>query len=143
MKIKALFVLVISPFVLTACSLSSLTSNKPIATEDVVNMPDQAESSLINPEDQTPEVIVKVTDTGYVPNSITVKVGQTVIWQNETNSAVWIASNPHPAHSDYPEFDEKGSMSKGESFSFTFTKAGTWGYHDHFKPSAKGFVTVE
>lgn len=56
---------------------------------------------------------------------------------------MWVASDPHPQHSDLPEFDSLKAIPQGESYLYTFTQKGTWGYHDHLNPSALGTIVVE
>ncbi len=86
---------------------------------------------------------VEYNGNGFNPKSITVKVGDTVTWTDKDTDQVWVASNPHPTHTDYPGFDALKGISTGETYSFTFTKVGTWGYHNHLKPSEKGEVVVQ
>jgi plastocyanin len=85
---------------------------------------------------------VSFTANGFEPHSVTIKVGQTVTWTNKSSDDLWVASNPHPTHTDYPGFDELKSMPTGQTYSFTFTKVGNWGYHDHLNPSQMGVVVV-
>ena len=59
------------------------------------------------------------------------------------NESFWPASNIHPTHMIYPEFDAKRPVASGKDWSFTFTKKGTWRYHDHLNPEATGTVVVE
>src|SRR6266568_2740798 len=40
------------------------------------------------------------TENGFQPHSITIKKGQTVIWTNKDSDELWVASNPHPTHTD-------------------------------------------
>jgi plastocyanin len=83
------------------------------------------------------------SDSGFSPGSITVKVGDTVMFKNDSAGGMWVASAPHPVHTDYPEFDAKKIYNKGEIYSFTFQKVGTWKFHNHVKPSHFGSVTVQ
>lgn len=102
----------------------------------------KAEETLSDSAKQN-SLIVTYTDSGFSPNNLTVKNGQTVTFKNESSSEMWVASAPHPTHTDYPEFDAKKSYANGQSYTFTFTKAGTWKYHNHKNPSKFGSVTVE
>ncbi|MEJ0021029.1 MAG: hypothetical protein WDN47_00415 [Candidatus Doudnabacteria bacterium] len=88
------------------------------------------------------DVVVKVTDNGFVPDSVTVKKGTPVVWLNQTSSFVWPASDPHPLHTDYPGFDPQEPFKNGETWAFTFDRVGNWGYHNHLQPSMKGTVHV-
>lgn len=86
---------------------------------------------------------VDYTDTGFSPKSVTVKVGDSVTWTNKSEKAMWVASAPHPAHTDLPGFDELASVENGGTYSYTFTKAGSWKYHNHKGASDSGVVVVQ
>ena len=88
-------------------------------------------------------VIVEYGATGFSPENVEINLGDTVSFVNKSTSNFWPASNPHPAHNDYPEFDAKKNITPGETYSFTFAKIGTWGYHNHKNPSQKGTVIVK
>lgn len=86
---------------------------------------------------------VSYSGSAFAPASVEVKVGDTVTFVNNGTAGMWVASAPHPTHTDYPEFDAKKEYTPGESYQFTFTKAGTWKYHNHKNPSAFGTVVVK
>lgn len=89
------------------------------------------------------EVKVELTDKGFVPNKVTVKKGTVVKFVNKTSGGMLVASDPHPTHTDYPEFDQSRSGFKGKSeYAFTFSKVGSWGFHDHLDPGMRGTVVV-
>jgi plastocyanin len=98
----------------------------------------------------------------FSPKSIIIKVGDTIIFENMGNDAtttfkgdvatyvpggtgpdVWPAADPHPTHTSVPGFDAKKGLKVGESYSFTFTKAQTVGYHNHLNPSQTGAIIVK
>jgi amicyanin len=81
---------------------------------------------------------VKISNYAYSPAVIKVKVGQTVTWTNE--DAV-----QHDVMADTMSADAPSSelLAKGESYSFTFKKAGTYTYHCTPHPYMKGTVVVE
>ncbi|OGI29268.1 MAG: hypothetical protein A2288_00610 [Candidatus Moranbacteria bacterium RIFOXYA12_FULL_44_15] len=95
------------------------------------------------PNSQAADAVVAYTDAGFSPKTVTVKVGDTVMFRNDSSGGMWVASAPHPVHTDYPEFDAKKSYVKGEAYSFTFEKSGTWKFHNHLKSTDFGSVTVE
>ena len=86
--------------------------------------------------------VVTITSSGCTPSTVTVKAGTVVTWTNASGVDVRVSSDPHPTHTDLPGLDSS-TLSNGDSYSFTFTKVGTWGYHDHFDPTTKGSVTVQ
>jgi len=101
--------------------------------------------------------IITYTDSGYAPNLITIKKGETVTWKNESSNPMWTASAIHPLHRAYPgsdiancgtpagsnQFDACSGTASGQSWSFTFNNIGTWGYHNHLNSSKFGKVIVE
>jgi plastocyanin len=87
-------------------------------------------------------VVVTFTDKGFSPSPMKVKVGTTVTFVNESSSGMWVASDPHPTHTLLPGFDELTSVGKGGTYEYTFTKIGTWTYHNHLTPTVKGTVIV-
>ncbi|PIQ69189.1 MAG: hypothetical protein COV91_00230 [Candidatus Taylorbacteria bacterium CG11_big_fil_rev_8_21_14_0_20_46_11] len=93
-------------------------------------------------EDGISKVVYDVN--GFSPKTITVKIGDTVVFENKTGKNASVASDDHPTHLLYPEFDQYKTDQKGNTqFSFTFTKAGTWNYHDHLNANMVGTVIVE
>lgn len=86
--------------------------------------------------------LVTYTDTGFAPASITVKKGTTVTFVNSSAGSMWVASAPHPTHTNYPELDQLKSVEKNGMYEFAFDKVGTWKYHNHMKPTDFGSVTV-
>lgn len=88
----------------------------------------------------TKETKIDIVNGAY-PN-ITVTTGEKVTWTNKGSIAIRISSDPHPAHTDLPGFDSP-NIATGQSYSYTFTKAGIFSYHNHLTPSSKGIVTVK
>ncbi len=64
---------------------------------------------------------VSISQNAFSPGNLLVKVGQKVTWTNNDSYA-------HTITSDDGTFDS-GNLGSGQSFSFTFTKAGTFKYH--------------
>lgn len=86
---------------------------------------------------------VTYTGNGFSPSSITIKAGDTVVFTNRSAGPLWVASAPHPTHTDYSEFDAREGVGPGRTYAFTFARAGRWGYHNHLKASDRGVVIVE
>jgi plastocyanin len=78
---------------------------------------------------------VKIANFAFDPPSLTISVGTTVKWTNEDSAQ-------HTATADDGSFDS-GQLSKGQSFTFTFTKEGTFTYKcaDHANMKATIIVT--
>lgn len=86
---------------------------------------------------------IEITATGYKPKDIQIKKGAKVVFKNEDQDIHWPASNIHPTHLIYPEFDPKKPVKAGGQWEFVFDKIGVWRYHDHLIPTQTGTVTVE
>jgi plastocyanin len=86
---------------------------------------------------------VQYTRGGFVPSLVSVRLGDIIRFKNTSGYLMWVASNPYPSHSDYPDFDERASVGTGATFSFTFNKVGVWGYHNYMKPEHQAVVVVD
>ncbi len=92
---------------------------------------------------QSPRVtVVELTDSGFLPSHISVDVGQTVRFVNKSSHDFWPASDLHPTHTLYPEFDAHAPIGTNGEWAFVFTRVGEWHYHDHLSPSMRGVVVV-
>ena len=90
----------------------------------------------------SPAVIAKVSITTnkkgvftFKPKSVTIAVGTTVKWTNNTTVA-------HTVTSDTGIFNS-GIINPGGTFSFKFTKKGTFGYHCSIHPFMMATITVK
>lgn len=93
--------------------------------------------------EKTSKIVVNYTDNGFNPSSLEIKKDQTVQFVNQSSDGMWVASGPHPAHTNYPEFDAKKNIPSGEIYEFTFAKVGEWKYHNHVSSGKFGSVTVK
>jgi plastocyanin len=81
------------------------------------------------------EAQVIMTNRSYDPQTVTVAVGGTVTWVNQD-------APQHDVVADNGEFSSQ-LFDKGQSFSFTFTTAGTYPYHCTIHPGMNGTVVVQ
>lgn len=85
---------------------------------------------------------VTLTSNGFVPETLTINQGDTVTFKSTEGKFFWPASNPHPTHTIYPAFDPRQPIAAKDSWSFTFDRVGSWGYHDHLEPYFTGTIIV-
>lgn len=95
-----------------------------------------------NIQSEPKEYKVFLTGSGFSPKNLKIKNGDSVIFESKTQSVFWPASDLHPSHLVYPEFDPKEPIKVGSSWRFKFEKKGSWGFHDHLNPSNRGNVVV-
>jgi plastocyanin len=114
--------------------------------ETTPSMSDTYTSTGAAMEGQAPATSSKVaivySDTGFSPAKVTVKKGTTVSFTNQSSGEMWVASDVHPTHQLLPSFDAKKGMAKGSTYEYTFTKVGTWTFHDHIQETYVGSVVV-
>jgi len=87
-------------------------------------------------------VTVELNDGNFNPEITTVKKCTEVVFKNVGKQAHWPASDFHPTHGIYPEFDPLKNVEPGQSWSFVFDRTGKWHYHDHLFPAITGTVEV-
>ncbi|MBI4894231.1 MAG: hypothetical protein HY833_00650 [Candidatus Aenigmarchaeota archaeon] len=122
-----------------------------VATAEVT----KAESPT--PAEASAAHVVEMSSSGFSPDSLTVKAGETVTFLAVDGSNRWPASAFHPTHTVYPGsniekcgtsekdaiFDSCGGIADGKSWSFTFGEKGSWNYHDHDDSKVFGKIIVE
>ena len=77
---------------------------------------------------------IMITSSGFEPAQVTVATGETVTWTN--NDAV-----TRQIVADGGAFTS-GPIAPGRTYSFRFTRAGSFAYHDQTKTAQKGTVVV-
>lgn len=77
--------------------------------------------------------VVTFTDKGFSPSPVTVRVGTTVTFVNESSGPMWVESTG---------FNEYAGVGSGGTYEYTFVKVGTWTYDNHMNPAVKGKVVV-
>jgi len=86
---------------------------------------------------------VSVNADSFFPKVISIKTGQQVTWTNYDSSPHWIASDPFPKDDGYAALNSGGALTHGDSYTITFSKAGTYTYHDNLNPfKLQGTVVV-
>ncbi|HET8890893.1 MAG TPA: cupredoxin family copper-binding protein [Candidatus Angelobacter sp.] len=80
-------------------------------------------------------VPVKIDNFVFSPNPLTVPVGSTIRWTNQDDI-------PHNVVSDDKTFKSK-ALDTDETFTYTFTKPGTYTYFCSIHPKMTGKVIVQ
>ena len=102
--------------------------------------------------------LITYTDGGFSPETTTIKVGETVRFVNNAGTGMWVGADEHPTHTEYDGtttkehcvdgapvggvFDMCRRAATGEFWEFTFTKAGTFDFHNHAQAAHGGTVVV-
>jgi len=124
----------VSPVMTNATNVETVNTNAPVIDPTNTN-----QAATTQPATTT----VTIDADGFHPAQITVAVGVTVRWVNNDVTIHQPASDPHPTHTILRGFDALGGISAGQSYEFTFTRMGTFNYHDHIQPLLRGTVVVQ
>lgn len=87
-------------------------------------------------------VRIIMTAQGFEPNELHIAKNTVVAFINTDTQERWPASDIHPTHLLYPEFDSRSPIASGQSWQMTFRKAGTYKFHDHLFPHSRGSIQV-
>ena len=79
-------------------------------------------------------VVVVIKNYAFTPATITVAPGTAVQWRNDDSAS-------HTATAADGTFDSK-NLDHGQTYTFTFTKAGTYAYTCSYHPNMTGKVIV-
>ncbi|MCP4229497.1 MAG: cupredoxin family copper-binding protein [bacterium] len=77
---------------------------------------------------------VSIEGFAFVPQNISIVVGDTVRWTNNDTP-------PHTSTSDTMDWDS-GALDNGDTFEFTFNTADSYPYHCDIHPTMTGTVNV-
>ena len=99
---------------------------------------------MVTTPDAIPAEAVRIVlrDDMFQPSSISIKKGVWVAFVNQNGDFFWPASDLHPTHDIYPEFDPLEPVASGMVWMFRFNKVGVWEFHDHLRSSRRGAITV-
>lgn len=109
---------------------------------------DRPSSPIQNPpsvqvvDESTIVAEIRMKDKAYQPATLTIKQGQAIRFLNDDTLSYWPASNIHPTHEIYSEFDPKRALQPKEEWVFRFDRVGSWRMHDHLYPFIKGVITA-
>ena len=138
-KPVAFIVGLIVVLIIGAAVFASMRGNDS-KNDDMSGMDTQNQSQSDSSSDSADAVeanAVTIKNFKFAPSDIKVKVGTTVTWTNQDG-----VKHNVMTEDGAPEKIEGELIAKGETFSYTFKKAGTYDYFCQPHPYMKGTVTV-
>ena len=112
------------------------TTPQPSQPAQTSQPPAPAQPSQPAAPAQTAKTVqVSIKSFKFTPADITVDVGDTVVWTNEDSAPHTVESSDGTLRSD--------ELSKEDTYSYKFTKAGKYSYICGIHPSMKGSVMVQ
>ncbi len=86
--------------------------------------------------------IITYTDAGFIPADVTVAVGTTLTWSNESTYPLWVADTDTASCPEDPDFNQCAEVGTGGSYSYTVTETGNFTYENRERAADKGTITV-
>ncbi len=94
--------------------------------------------------------------SGFSPATLTVAPGTRVTWTNNGGGRMWVGADEHPTHTQYDGTGRAEHCAAGyagpapfdqcaatDTYSFVFTKPGTFEYHNHSNAAHTGRIVVQ
>jgi plastocyanin len=130
--VKKIIALTLIVFLLAACGQkANVTPAGTLPPIQTATQPPVATPAA--PTDaNTTEVLIQ--GFAFSPASLTIKVGTTVKWTNQDTATHNVTADDNSWGS--------GDLEQGSTYSFTFTKAGTYNYHCGFHSRMKATILV-
>jgi plastocyanin len=157
----ALVVLIVAGLVMLSMRSNTITTETDVTSEEYSEqvsdesgqffqaVPESSEGPSSSPTSDTSTTqsliseTITMSETGFLPASLTIAAGTTVTFLNNGQAAHWPASDVHPTHNILSGFDAKRGLNTGETYSYTFDQAGTWRCHDHLMPQFTCTIIVK
>lgn len=86
---------------------------------------------------QQPPNTIEISNLAFNPAEITINIGDTITWMNNDDAEHTVAFDSGRGLTD------SDKLSKGQKYSQTFDKEGTYSYHCSIHPSMKGKIIVK
>lgn len=141
-----------------AAPVAESPAPEALAEEAVAPAQDAGVSVEVTAGAQT-TTTVTYTDAGFAPAKVFIKSGDAVQFVNKSTHTMWVGVDDHPSHTKYDgtstkehcaagknlngSFDQCVGSAPGTTYTYTFTKAGTFDYHNHTASKDGGSVVVE
>jgi len=135
--------------ILSACVLIFMgvgCTQSPVQPQDVGKLQQPAQTQnqagadlpASTPSENSQAGAITINNFAFSPGVINVKVGTTVTWTNDDGVPHQIAADA----ADQPDL-KSDVLYTGQTYNYTFNKAGTFGYHCQIHPSMKATIIVQ
>lgn len=114
---------------------SNTMPSAPAQPAAAPQVPASSQNTPAAPAQTAKTVSVTIQSFKFTPSDVTINLGDTVVWTNEDTAPHTVESSDGTLRSD--------ELSKGDSYSYKFTKAGKYDYICGIHPSMKGSITVQ
>lgn len=138
-----IIILVVIGLIVAGIAVFSNNANESDADDGnngVINVPDNIDNTNTNNNENntnSPKTYsVEIKSFAFNPATLTIKIGDSITWTNKD-------SVRHTVTSDSGSELGSQQFSNGQTYSHTFTQAGTYNYHCALHSSMKAKIIVE
>jgi plastocyanin len=133
---KSTIALIIIVFIIVVGGAIALNHK---STNNSNNSSSAGTSTNASSSSQTPTSgTINIKNMIFTPSQISVQKGGTVTWTNNDNTTHTVVDDLNNVGGP-----NSGDIAPGSSYSFTFTKAGSYQYHCRIHPSMRGTIVVK
>ena len=129
----------------SSCSKISLWATLPfialLAILFIANITNVFGETAVTIPNEASDISCAESGTCFLPGEVTIGVGESIIWSNDS-SVVHTVTSGNPEDGSDGFFDSSIIMS-GDTFSHTFTEAGQYNYFCSIHPWMQGSVLVK
>jgi plastocyanin len=127
---------------LAACAVAACSSSSSSGSSASPSSPTGPPSDAVSTN------TITITNSVANPKNIKVARGSQVTFVNNDNQSHFVASDPHPDHTDCPEINQVGFLNPGQQRQTgnMTTNRTVCGFHDHDLPNVAGLqgsITIQ
>jgi plastocyanin len=137
---KSSLAAIIIVIILIAAGALALTHKSNTNNSSANNTPSNPSnnSASSNASNQSSAGAINISNMMFTPSQITVAKGGAVTWMNNDSTTHTVTDDLSNAGGP-----ASGDIAPGQSYSFTFNKAGSFQYHCSIHPSMRGTIVVK
>jgi plastocyanin len=95
-----------------------------------------------SPKNEVAVATVRITDHGFEPATLAVKVGTKVTWTSADHSLHQVVTNPFPVGGK-PSNLKSAILNSDQTYTYVASTAGSFNYHDQMNPTVNGTLVVQ
>jgi plastocyanin len=109
-----------------------IVAGEAVASASVISTTESQIGSTAEQAAPAADTAVSIVDFSFEPATLDVPTGTSVVWTNDGRA-------PHTVSGD---FADSGILEPGQTFSYTFSESGEFGYHCSVHPNMTGTIRV-
>jgi len=124
-----------------ATTVPTSVATTSVTTMPVTTMPPTTTAPTTAVPTSPQLVSINIQNFAFTPDPVTAPAGTVVVWTNQDSAPHTVVNDATPLYMTGAIF-QSTTLEKGQTFTFTFTKQGTYAYHCGIHNFMKGTITV-